>query len=323
MKCWFLAGPTASGKTAASLELATRINAEIIALDSMTLYRGMDIGTAKPTPEEQAKIRHHLIDILDPRDEFSVAAYISAAKAACLEIVANGRVPLFTGGAGLYLRGLLRGVFQGPSADWSIRRRLEEMARNDGPQSLHNQLTRVDAVTARRLHPNDERRVIRALEVFELTGQPLSVLQQHGPRAIDQRPRHVYWLSPPRDWLYRRIDTRVEQMIADGLVREVRELVERDGPLSHTARQALGYKEIIDWHETKAPVGIRSPLDSTAADEVHSLRQVVEIIQTRTRQFAKRQQTWFRNLDECRPAMISGEETAAEVAQTILRLSET
>lgn len=322
LKCWFLAGPTASGKTAAALELAERINAEIVALDSMTLYRGMDIGTAKPTADEQSRVQHHLIDVADPREEFSVADYIFAARNACLEISHRGRIPLFTGGAGLYLRAILRGVFEGPSADWSLRRRLEETARIDGSRVLHDRLTRIDADTARRLHPNDERRIIRALEVFELTGQPLSVFQRHGPKPIDQRPRHVYWLSPPRDWLYGRIDARVDQMFADGLLREACNLVEHRGPLSHTARQALGYKEIIDWLEAETDFGNPSPDDSPQSIRSESEKNLVELIKTRTRQFAKRQLTWFRNLEECRALELSGDQPAADVADMILRMSE-
>lgn len=321
LKSWFLVGPTASGKTAASLELAARIDAEIVALDSMTIYRGMDIGTAKPTSEERSRIRHHLIDIVDPRHDFSVAAYMTAAAQACQDIVDRGRVPLFVGGAGLYLRALLRGVFQGPSADWSIRKRLEETARTSGLLALHDRLSRIDPDTARRLHPNDERRVIRALEVFELTGQPLSALQQHGPRPIDQRPSHVYWLAPPREWLYGRIDTRVEQMLADGLLVEVRNLVERHGPLSHTARQALGYKEVIDWIESKPDPGNRA-INGFIGDGSITPVEVVELIKTRTHQFAKRQQTWFRNLEECHAVVISADDTPAQVTQTILRMSD-
>ncbi len=320
VKCWFLAGPTACGKTAASLELADRIQAEIIALDSMTLYRSMDIGTAKPSAAERQSVRHHLIDVLNPEEEFSLADYLSLAEVACREAISRGRTPLFVGGAGLYLKGLLRGVFEGPPADWGIRHRLEEQARSDGEESLHQQLQRVDPTTALRLHPNDQRRLVRALEVFELTGQPLSSWQQQGPRPIDQRPQHVYWLSPPRDWLYRRIDARVEQMLADGLIDEVRQLMNRPQPLSHTARQALGYKEVIDWLEVDASRGAGQVRPGSA--DSAQLCSVRELIQTRTRQFAKRQHTWFRNLEECHAIPITGTETPAEIADLIVRASQ-
>jgi len=309
-KCWFLAGPTACGKTAASLVLSKRIDAEIIALDSMTLYRGMDIGTAKPSKAELSAVPHHLISILNPEDDFSVADYVSAAATASDQILRRGRVPLFVGGSGLYLRAILRGIFEGPAADPEIRRRLEDEANRDGMDSLLNRLRDVDPISAARLHVNDRRRVIRALEVHELTNQPLSDHQRQGPRPVDQRPANVYWLWPPRDWLYRRIDDRVDQMFAAGLMDEVKRLVAREKPISQTARQALGYKEVIDWlNETSS--------DSSASD----FGQVVTLIQTRTRQFAKRQHTWFRNLEECRAISIDGTESPDQIVDLILASS--
>ncbi len=320
-KCWFLAGPTACGKTAASLLLAERINAEIIALDAMTIYRGMDIGTAKPTSDQQARIRHHLIDILEPDSEFSLAEYVSAAESACRDVISRGRVPLFVGGTGLYLRGILRGLFEGPTADWSIRHQLEQFSQTDGNQALHDRLRKIDPVSAARLHPNDQRRVIRAIEVFEITGQPLSALQQQGPRPIGERPLNLFWLSPPRDWLYQRIDTRVEQMFSDGLVNEVLSLIERHKPISHTARQALGYKEILDWLEqTSSSESGLSP-DSQRRKIDAGQKELIALIQTRTRQFAKRQHTWFRNLEECHPIPTLGNETVETIAETIVQTS--
>lgn len=315
--CWFLTGPTASGKTAASLELADKLNAEIIALDSMTLYRGMDIGTAKPSAREQQLIPHHLIDVLDPHEEYSLADYIGAAELACQEIMSRGRVPLFVGGTGLYLRGLLRGVFAGPAADWETRRRLEQTAMREGALALWEHLNRVDPVSANRLHPNDQRRIIRAIEVFELTGQPLSLLQTQGVRPTDQQPRHVYWLSSPREWLHHRINVRVEQMFQEGLVDEVKRLMQGPLGISHTARQALGYKEVIDWIEG----GPERPISASSRPPVNQSKpteDLIQTIQTRTRQFAKRQETWFRNLEECHPVVIDGTENPAEIAQLLL-----
>jgi tRNA dimethylallyltransferase len=317
-KCWFLAGPTACGKTAVSMRLAERLQAEIIALDSMTLYRGMDIGTAKPSVEEQSRVRHHLIDILDPHEEFSLAEYLSEAEAACRGIISRGHIPLFVGGAGLYLRGLLRGVFEGPPADWEIRQRLESLAQSKGPNLLFDQLQRVDPASAKRLHPNDQRRIIRALEVFEILGQTLSSLQQQGLRPYEERPPHVYWLSPPREWLYRRIDDRVETMLALGLVNEVRNLITRPQPLSHTASQGLGYKEIIGWLQSNPPDEIAMATTATDDEFRSSVKQLKDLIQTRTRQFAKRQMTWFRNLSECHPIVITGNEKPDEIADSIL-----
>jgi tRNA dimethylallyltransferase len=303
-KCWFLAGPTASGKSAVGIELARRMGdgpgAEILSLDSMSLYRGMDIGTAKPKAAERLSVSHHLLDLLEPHEEFSVSEYLAAAREACQNCVARARTPLFVGGTGLYLRALLRGLFQGPPADWAIRQSLERLAETEGNQAVHNELSRVDPALAQRLHPHDLRRVIRGIEVYLLVGKPLSELQRQQPLALEDRPRHVYWLEPPRDWLYERIDRRVDAMIEQGLVGEVARLLEGGKPISRTARQALGYREMIDHLEGRATL-----------DEARAL------IKQRTRQFAKRQHTWFRNLVECQSVPISGEETPAEIARRI------
>ena len=299
-QCWIVAGPTAVGKTATAIALAKLLNGEIISLDSMALYRGMDIGTAKPTPEEQAAVRHHLIDVIDPTEEFSVAQYIEHAKSACHEIRATDKTLIFSGGTGLYLRSLLRGVFEGPPADWALRAELEEIGRRLGEGELHRRLSKVDPPTAARLHPNDVRRVVRALEVFQRTGTPLSQWQQQPALPVGDRPPHVYWLSPPRDWLYERINSRVVHMIDQGLVDEVRGLLLTPPGLGKTASQALGYREVIDHLQGRS-----------------TLAEAVEMIQTRTRQFAKRQHTWFRNLEECRPVVITGDESPAEVAQRL------
>lgn len=320
-ECWFLAGPTACGKTAVSLHLAKQLHAEVIALDSMTLYRGMDIGTAKATLDEQSGVRHHLIDVLEPHEEFSLAEYLLAAESTCRDIISRDHTPLFVGGAGLYLRGLLRGVFEGPSADWNLRHRFEDMARQEGPQALWDQLHRVDPQTATRLHVNDQRRIIRALEVFELVGQPLSKLQKQGARPLTERSQHVFWISPPRDWLHRRIDERVETMFANGLIDEVKRLMSRPTGMSHTARQALGYKEVIDWLDSQGSLSGQDTTFDVASAEQAGLQTVRELIQTRTRQFAKRQHTWFRNMEECRPITITGTEHPQHVAEVILQIA--
>ncbi len=318
-KCWILTGPTACGKTAVSMRLAERLQAEIVALDSMTVYRGMDIGTAKPSANEKSRVPHHLIDILDPHEEFSLAEYLAAAEIACRSIIARGNTPLFVGGAGLYLRGLLRGVFEGPPANWEIRQRLECLAQSEGAVALHDRLQQVDPISAKRLHPNDQRRIIRALEVFEILGQPLSTLQQQGLRPLHERPPHVYWISPPRDWLYRRIDERVEQMFAKGLIAEVRHLISQPHTLSHTARQGLGYKEVIDCLDLKSPTEITMGTESRTNGSHPSVDRLKETIKIRTHQFAKRQTTWFRNLDECHPIDIVGTEDPDHIADLIFR----
>ncbi len=302
-QCWFLAGPTASGKTATGIALAKQIGAEIISLDSMTIYRGMDIVTAKPSLEEREGIPHHLLNIRDPHEEFSVTEYMDAALSACEAIVSRGRIPLFVGGTGLYLRSLLRGVFEGPSADEPLRQELESFAKQHGPEALHARLKEVDPATAARLHPNDERRVVRALEIFQLTGQPASDLHQEGPLPPEQRPRHIYWLNPERDALRDRISRRVDAMIATGLVDEVAQILKTPHGMGRTARQALGYREVLAHLEKGQPLP-------------ESIKRLI----IHTHQFAKRQRTWFRNIEEVTPIPLAGTENAAEIVARITHL---
>jgi tRNA dimethylallyltransferase len=277
-----LTGPTGSGKSALALELAERSGAEVVAMDSMTLYRGMDVGTAKPTAAERRRVPHHLIDVLEPWQSASVAWWLGRAADACRDIQARGRAVLFVGGTPLYLKALLYGLFDGPPADEGLRARLAEQAERGGPAALHERLAQVDPASAGRLHPNDVRRVIRALEVWELTGRPLSAWQTQWSGAPEPRPRCL-WLDWPRAELYRRIDARVRQMVDAGLVDEVRALSTLERPLSREARQALGYKEMFEHVEGRI-----------------GLEEAVQRIQTRTRQFAKRQLTWLRHLPGCR-----------------------
>lgn len=304
-RCWFLAGPTACGKSEAGVELARRLGAEILAMDSMSLYRGMDIGTAKTSPELRGAVPHHLIDILDPHEESSVAQYIAQAGDILQNVLDRGRIPLFVGGTALYLRSLLRGVFEGPAADRRLREALATEAARSPPDTLYQRLQAIDPAAARALHPRDTRRIIRALEVHALTGRPLSEQQRQRALPPDDRPRHVFWLSPPRAWLHDRINARVEQMIAEGFIEEVRQLFGRTLPLGRTARQGVGYKEVIDHLEGRL----------TRAEMITS-------IQTRTRQFAKRQHTWFRHMEECRPIPLSGDEGSARVAERILSIAD-
>jgi len=316
--CWFLTGPTASGKTGLALELARQIHAEIISLDSMALYRGMEVGTAKPTPEERAAVPHHLIDLVEPHEEFTLARYVEEAHRAIEDIRGRGGEVLFVGGTPLYLKAMLRGIFEGPPADWELRRKLAEEAERDGADALHRRLAEVDPATAERLHPNDQKRVIRALEVYAKTGQSISDLQRQFDVGRPADQCRVFVLDWPRDQLYRRIDERVEAMFAAGLVDEVRRLlgVGRKGtgpfsqsekrdcplpPLSRTARQAVGYREVIEH------LGGR-----------HDLAETVELVQRHTRQLAKRQMTWFRSLSECRFVRVEGELDVQGVTRRIL-----
>jgi tRNA dimethylallyltransferase len=299
-ECWFLTGPTASGKTVVGLALAQRLGAEIISLDSMALYRGMDIGTAKPTALERRAVPHHLIDVIDPDEEYSLAQYVAAAHDAVEQICRRGRVPLFVGGTALYLKSLLRGIFSGPPADWDLRRRLLAVAEDEGSDSLHARLAQVDARSARRLHPGDTRRVIRAIEVWEKTGQSITDLQQQFDRARPADRCRVFTLRWPKTELLERIDARVDAMFAAGLLDEVRALLARPRPVSRTAGQAVGYREAIEHLQ-----GVRS------------LPDTIGLVKLRTRQFAKRQLTWFRSLSECRWVDLAGQLHPAELARAI------
>ena len=281
-----LTGPTGSGKSAVALDLAEQLGGEIVAMDSMTLYRGLDIGTAKPSVEEQSRVPHHLIDVLEPWESANVAWWLERAATACTEIRSRGKRPLLVGGTPLYLKAVLSGLFDAPATNSELRKRLEADAEQLGPIAFHQRLADIDPTTAARLHPNDIRRVVRALEVWELTGQPISALQKTWETTTfaGQSPENTIpcvVLEWPREELYRRIEFRVDAMLDAGWLDEVRRLRER--PLSKEASQALGYKELL------------AHLNGTGL----GWGETVTAIKTRTRQFAKRQLTWFRSLRSC------------------------
>jgi tRNA dimethylallyltransferase len=298
--CWFLTGPTAVGKTGVGVAVAQRIGAEIISLDSMAIYRGMDIGTAKPSRALREAVPHHLIDIVDPADEFSVAQYVEAAARAVAEIRSRGREPLFVGGTPLYLKSLLRGLFEGPPADWQLRHEIESELVQIGQDALHERLTQVDPVAASHIHPRDTRRLIRALEVYRATGEPISHQQLQFEEGRPADECRVFVLRRPRAELHRRIEARVDAMVRGGLVDEVRGLVGGGHDLGRTARQAVGYREALEH--------IAGQYDHT---------EMAARILYRTRRFAKRQGTWFRSLSECRFVDTAGDVDAAAVADRI------
>ncbi|MBX9628722.1 MAG: tRNA (adenosine(37)-N6)-dimethylallyltransferase MiaA [Gemmataceae bacterium] len=303
-----LTGPTASGKTALALDLAERLGGEVVAMDSMTVYRGMDIGTAKPTPDERARVPHHLIDELDPWEGATVAWWLARAEQVCADIVRRGRRPIVVGGTPFYLKALLHGLFPGPPGDPGLRRRLETEAEREGPAALHARLAAVDPPTAARLHPNDIRRVVRALEVHGLTGRPISAWQTtwdtpafasaNAPGSGPARIPAVV-LELPRGVLYDRINQRVGAMLAAGWRDEVRRLRDLPRPPSREAAQAVGYRELLDELDGRGP----GP-DATAG-----------LIRTRTRQFSKRQLTWFRHLPSLVPVAADGPDPAATVVR--------
>jgi len=318
--CWFLTGPTAAGKTKVGIELAQRLQAEIVSLDSMALYQGLDIGTAKPTAEDRSRVPHHLLDLVPPTEEFSLSEYIDAAHAAIADIQSRGRQVLFVGGTPLYLKSLLRGVYQGPPGDWDFRRQIEEELRLLPLEALHQRLQVIDPLLAAKLHPNDKRRIIRGLEVFKLTGQRLSHLQTQFDEGRPAAEAKVFVLSWPREELHRRIDARVEQMFAAGLAQEVRDLVARYGSLSRTAQQAVGYREVIEFLQNGELISTSPPLPPTPSPAL-PLAACLARVKARTRQFARRQETWFRALSECTPVPLYEGMSPGQIADTILSLA--
>ena len=272
-----LLGPTAVGKTEIAIQLAQRLNAEIISVDSRQIYRQMNIGTAKPTPEEQQAARHHLIDCVDISEPFSVADYQSLSDTAITDIQDRGKRVLLVGGAGLYFRSIVDGLFEGPGADPLLRKRLEAEAAQHGVDVLHDRLRACDPASADRIHPNNVVRVIRALEVYELTGTPMSELQQQWHPEKQRYPFIAFGLTMPRSLLYRRIEQRVDVMLANGLIAEVESLLAAGYARDTVALQSFGYRELIAYLDG----------DCTYMEAISQLKQ-------NTRRFAKRQLTWFR-----------------------------
>ncbi|MGG1661310.1 tRNA (adenosine(37)-N6)-dimethylallyltransferase MiaA [Brevibacillus sp. NRS-1366] len=273
-------GPTAVGKTQLSLELAKQFEGEIISGDSMQVYRGMDIGTAKASPDELAIVTHHLIDIKDPDEEYSVATFQESATSLITDINQRGCLPFIVGGTGLYIESVThRFQFSQTSQDPELRERLQRLADTEGAEALHARLADVDPITARRLHPNDVKRVIRALEIYECSGYKMSDFQlraQHSPYDAV-----IIGLTMDRAKLYERINHRVELMIEAGLIEEVRGLLDQGYDPSLVSMQGLGYKELVPY----------------LYGEI-TLEKAINDIQKRTRHFAKRQLSWFRRMPE-------------------------
>ena len=274
-----ICGPTATGKTQLGVALAKALDGEVVSADSMQVYRHMAIGTARPTPEEMEGVPHHMMAVAEPEEAFSVARYVAEATPVVDDILARGKVPLIVGGTGLYIDALRRGqTFSAFRPESRVRERLQEQARNGELPRLFRELEAIDPEAAARLHPNDEKRILRALEVWYETGETIS---EHDRRTRDLPPRYdgvtLALTYRDRAALYARIDRRVDRMMAAGLAGEVRALLDRGVPPDCTAMQAIGYKEL-------APA-LLSGGDLTAA---------AEEIKLRSRQYAKRQLTWFR-----------------------------
>lgn len=276
-----LVGPTGSGKTRTAIRICQALNAEIVSMDSMQVYRGMDIGTAKPTREELAAAPHHMIDVVEPDQMFTVSMYREMACKVMDDILARGKTPLLVGGTGLYLQAISYEMSLGENgADRSLRERLQQIAgEEDGPRRLHERLQRVDPASAEKLHPNDVRRVIRALEIYETSGRAKSEQTDEQRR---EGPYHVlvYGLSLPREQMYARINARVDEMVRNGLIDEVKGLLARgiEPRPEGGAMQAIGYKEIVS--------ALRGEM---------TMERAVELIKQGSRRYAKRQWTWFRH----------------------------
>ncbi len=296
-----IAGPTASGKTAVAVELALRLDAEVVSADSMQVYRDMDILTAMPTPEEMRGVPHHMLGVFPPDQKCSAAAYRELALGRIQDILARGKRPIVCGGTGLYINALTRPLSFAAQGDDAIRAELTRIAEAEGGRErLHEQLKAVDPAAAARLHPNDVRRVVRALEIYRITGRTQSeqaaLDAQRGDGPFSER---VYALDWPREALYARIDRRVDEMLQSGLVDEVRRLMKNEAVFS-TAAQAIGYKEI-----------------AAALRGECALAEAVETLKRATRNYAKRQLTWFRRDARVRWVAAQGL-SAAEIAEKII-----
>ena len=276
-----ICGPTASGKTALSVALAKQLHTEIISADSMQIYRGMDIGTAKPTAEERQGVPHHLLDVCAPGEAFSVARYVELADAAAQDILSRRMVPVVAGGTGLYMDALIEcSTFSGDETDLSVREKYQRMAAEQGNEAVHACLAKVDPEGAERLHPNNLKRVIRALEVYEQTGMTIDAFNRLHKRPAPKYAALKIGICPAeRQTLYDRIDRRVDQMLADGLLEETKRLLD-SGALAGTAAQAIGYKELLGYLQGDAP-----------------LADCVALLKQRSRNYAKRQLTWLKRDD--------------------------
>lgn len=275
-----IAGPTACGKTSLSLMLANRLGAEIISADSRQIYRGLDIGTAKPEPRELSTIKHHLLDVLEPNQPYSAAAFVCRAREVMSQLDRQGIPYVIVGGSGLYLKALIEGLSPIPPADPAIRQELSDLAQQKGVPALHQMLDRVDPLAASRIKQNDRDRLVRALEVYRLSGIPLSQWQR-GKREKDHRAYQLYVLNRTRPDLYGRIERRVDQMIARGLLQETRELLERGLSAQSPGLRTVGYREAMEFVEGRI-----------------SREEAVRLIKQNTRRYAKRQLTWFRGMPQ-------------------------
>ena len=292
-----IVGPTASGKSALALRLARECQGEIVSCDSLQVYRGLDIGSAKATPEERAAVPHHLLDVAAVDEPFSAADYARLARVAIADVAARGRLPIVAGGSGLYLRALLQGLFEGPSRDDALRARLERLAERFSDARLHRLLARVDPAAAARTNPNDRVRLVRALEVYWLTGRPITAHRSAGSRPLEGFRTFVLGLAPDRARLREAVVARTRQMLERGLLAEVEAVLAESGGVAPRPLGAIGYRQAVQV--------VRGELGVPEAE-----RSIV----TETMRFAKRQMTWFRH-----QAQVAWFETPDEAHAAALR----
>jgi tRNA dimethylallyltransferase len=275
-----LLGPTASGKEMTALAAAERIGAEIVLVDSMKIYRGMDVGTASPTGQMRRRVRHWCVDLVDPWEAFSVAEYLRCAENALASIEAAGGSHILSGGTALYLKAITEGLFDGPGADPELRSMLDRIADAEGSEALHRRLCAADPAIAEKIHANDRKRIVRALEVIEKTGRRMSEMQEQFGRLREDRRVAMAGLFWDRETLHERISRRVDRMLAEGLVEEAKMLFEHSPPPAKQAAAAVGYRELYAHFRGEC-----------------SLDEAVELIRRNTRRLAKSQMTWFRKFD--------------------------
>ena len=303
---WVLTGPTASDKTEIGFDVARKIDGEIISADSMLFYRGMDIGTAKPSLSMRGRVPHHFIDIIYPWESYSVGKYVKDVEDLIGDISRGTRKFLIVGGSPLYIKGIIDGIFNGPEADWNVRRRLERIAEEKGNLHVHGILQEIDPVKARELHPKDMRRIIRAIEVDKKTGKQVSVLQEQYKKARRSYKFKIMCIAREREDIYQRIDERVDKMFDNGLVDEVQCLLDNPRGLSKQAGQALGYKEVIQYLEG----GL-------------TLSGAKELIKSNTRRFSKKQMTWFRSFPDIQWLAAEKRKGLKTVSEKIISILET
>ena len=298
-----IAGPTASGKTGLSVEVAKQLHTEIVSADSMQIYQGMDVGTAKVTTQEMCGIPHHMIDIVSPMENYNVSRYVEDAKPIVDDILSRGKIPVIAGGTGLYINSLVYGYDLAPiPSDDALREEITQLYEEKGGEFLLEELRKIDPKTAQRLHPNNARRLIRALEVYRISGTTISDQEERTKNAPKPYDVKFFVLDTDRDKLYERINRRVDIMLENGLVEEVKTLLGHGIPKTNTSMQAIGYKEIVEY-----------------LDGYLTLDEAVEKLKMESRRYAKRQLTWFRRNEGAHwlEASLPREKLVANILETI------